>query len=74
MAVLLLSVHTLPFQCLLHLHPMHTGTWLTKRFAYLLAICMSSLEKCLFSLTPVFLLHSFFFLIKLQELFVYFGD
>ena len=29
MAVPLLSVHTLPYQCLLHLHPMHTGTRLT---------------------------------------------
>ena len=61
MAILLLSVHILPYQCLLHLHiVMHMGTRLTKRLAYLLAICMSSLEKCLFSLTPIFLLHFFF--------------
>ena len=37
----------------------------------LLTICVFSLEKCLLGLLPIYL---FFFIIKLYELFVYFGN
>ena len=45
-------------------------------FMCLCAICISSLEKCLFGLLPIFGLGClfFFFYIELHELFVYFGD
>ena len=45
-------------------------------FMCLLAICMSSLEKCRFSFLAHFLIGSFFFFygIELQELVVYFWD
>ena len=45
-------------------------------FMCLLAICMSSLEKCLLGLLPIFQLVVclFFFAVQLYELVVYFGD
>ena len=43
-------------------------------FMYLLAICMSSLEKCVQFFSPLFYWVIYFSGIELHELLVYFGD